>query len=368
MEGQNILYGNVSDIENITSLVIARDKVRNEIASLTNEKQRLEKDVVAEEKQLSENIDSTLKKRREQVVSNFDKELGKSQDRLKKVRNDRGKAKNKKIAERIKEETAGLVVENKNLHEEIRTYYKQKGVPVFLDNTLVYSLYFPRCAKELIILALTFFIGLIVFPSVVVILSGVTGIVKIFVTLFMMALFLGAYVLGYNYTRVRNKEAFSDMLVKHSAVRKNEGKISRIKKNIKKDKDEDQYGLHEFDEDIEELEEVIGDIVKKKNEALSEFEKSTKADIVEEITNRDMPKIEKIKKEIAETSLKLKELEQKQKDMSINLSTNYGAYIGEENMNKERLFMLEKLITDGQASNIGEAVNIIKNAPKTPKI
>lgn len=158
------------------------------------------------------------------------------------------------------------------------------------------------------------------------------------------------------------------MLVKHSAVRKNEGKISRIKKNIKKDKDEDQYGLHEFDEDIEELEEVIGDIVKKKNEALSEFEKSTKADIVEEITNRDMPKIEKIKKEIAETSLKLKELEQKQKDMSINLSTNYGAYIGEENMNKERLFMLEKLITDGQASNIGEAVNIIKNAPKTPKI
>lgn len=364
MEGQNILYGNIDDLEHVRGLVEARDKVRNSILSLNVEKQRLEKDVLAEEKQLSENIENTVRKRRDQVVSNFDKEISKSQDRLKKARNERGKAKNRKVAERIKDETADLVTENKNIHEEIRTYFKQKGVPGFLDNGFLYSIYFPRSTKELVTLVLTFMVGIIAVPSVVVLLTGAHGIVRVFVTLLMMIIFAALYMFGYNYTRVRNKETFTDMIVKRSAIRKNIGKINRIKKSIKKDKDEEQYGLHEYDEDIREIEDAINDIVQKKNEALADFEKTTKNDICEEITNRDMPKIDEIKKNISEISIKLKELEQNQKDMSINLSTNYGAYLGEENMTIERIALLGQLIREGQASNIGEAVNLSKTISK----
>ena len=77
-----------------------------------------------------------------------------------------------------------------------------------------------------------------------------------------------------------------------------------------------------------------------------------------------MPKIDSIKKNISEISLKLKELEQKQKDMSINLSTNYGAYLGEENMAVDKINLLSQLIADGRAANVGEAVNISKAMPK----
>lgn len=364
MEGQNILYGNVNDLENVRGLVEARDKVRNEIASLNSEKQRLEKDVLAEEKQLNENIESTLKKRREQVVSNFDKELEKSQDRLKKVRNNRDKAKDRKVAERIKDETSELVIENKNIHEEVRTFFKQKGVPGFMDNGYIYALYFPRSTKEIGVLVLTFAIGIIAFPWLFGFLMGATGLWGFFVRVIAIILFLGLYILGYNYTRVRHRDTFSDMIVKRRAIRKNQGKINRIKKSIKKDKDEERYGLGEYDEDIQEIEDAINDIVRKKNEALADFEKTTKADICEEITNRDMPKIDKIKKNISEISIKLKELEQKQKDMSINLSTNFGAYLGEENMTVERIALLTQLINDGQAANIGEAVNISKTMAK----
>ena len=365
MEGQNILYGNHEDLMNIRGLVEARDKVRDEITSLNNEKKRLEKDVVAEEKQLAVNIESTVKKRRDQVVSNFDKELDKSQDRLKKVRNDRGKEKSKKIAERIKEETADLVNENKNIREEIKTYFKQKGVPGFMDMGYMYSIYYPRCIKDILIIILTFIVGIIAFPWVVSLLLGASGFWKGVLYVFLIALVIFLYMVGYNYTRVRNKEAYEDMLVKRSAIRKNNGKINRIKKKIKKDKDEDRYGLHEYDEDIRELEDTIEDIVKRKNDVLAEFEKTTKSDICEEITNRDMPKIEKIKKQIAETSMKLKELEQKQKDMSISLSSNYGVYLGEENMTVDRINALIGLILNGQASNVGEAVNLSKtNANK----
>lgn len=365
MEGQNILYGNEDDLMNVRGLVEARDKVREEITSLSNEKKRLEKDVVAEEKQLAVNIESTVKKRREQVVSNFDKELDKSQDRLKKVRNDRGKEKSKKVAERIKDETSDLVNENKNIKEEIKTYFKQKGVPTFMDMGYMYSLYYPRCIKDILVIILTFIAGIIAFPTVMAWILGAKGFLKVLLYIVLIVLVGFLYMLGYNYTRVRNREAYEDMLVKRSAIRKNNGKINRIKKKIKKDKDEDRYGLHEYDEDIKELEDTIEDIVKRKNDVLAEFEKTTKADICEEITNRDMPKIEKIKKQISEVSLKLKELEQKQKDMSINLSTNYGVYLGEENMTVDRINMLSGFILNGQASNVGEAVNLSKmNANK----
>ena len=364
MEGQNLLYGNVEDLKYVSGLIEARGKVRDEIDFLNGEKTRLEKDVKAEEKQLADNIENTLRKRREQVVANFDKELSKSQERLKKVRNARGKEKNKKVEERIKDETADLVMENKNIHEEIKTFFKQKGIPAVCDSGILYTLYFPNSTKQFAILAIVFFMGIIALPSLVVAAVGGGVFVRVLLYILMLAIFLGLYILGYNYTRVRNKEAFIDMRVKRNAIRKNTAKINRIRKSIRKDKDEEQYGLHKYDEDIEEIEDAIDDIVRKKNEVLADFEKTTKNDICEEITKRDMPKIEEIKKKLTETSLKLKELEQKQKDMSINLSTNYAPYIGEENMAVDRINMLVSLIDNGEASNIGDAVNILKNSPK----
>ena len=50
--------------------------------------------------------------------------------------------------------------------------------------------------------------------------------------------------------------------------------------------------------------------------------------------------------------------------MSINLSTNYGPYLGEENMTVDRINMLIGLIENHEASNIGDAVNILKNSSK----
>lgn len=360
MEGKNILYGDVDDLMNVKGLIEARDKVRAEIASMMDDKRRYEKDLAAEEKQMASNIESTVKKRREEVVSNFDKELDKSKDRLKQVQNDRDKEKDKKVAERIKEETADLVIENKNIKEEIKTYFKQKGVPKFMDNGFMYSLYYTRGLKQLLVLVLTFIIGIFVFPSFIAWLAGAKKIGRVLLIILMIIVFGFIYMLGYNYAKVRNREAYEDMLPKRNAIRKNKDKIAKIKKKIKKDKNEERYGLHEYDEDIKELEDSIEDIARRKNDVLDEFEKNTKEDICEEITERDMRKIDKIKKKIAETSMKLKELEQKQKEMSINLSTNYGVYLGEENMTVDRIDMLSGYILNGRVSNVGEAVNLSK--------
>lgn len=361
MEGANILYGNIDDLKNVQGALMAQSSLRSQIQQENTKKLNLSKDIEAEEKLLKDTIDATVKKRREQVVSNFDKEMSRVQDRLKNTRNDRAKAKNKGVEARIKEETAEIIQENKNLKDEIRTIFRQKGVWKYFDNKLTYILYYPKTAKEKIIFLLLAVVGLIVIPTLAVWLTNAFWLLRVLEYILIAAIFVVLYIVGYKYARVEYKEAFAETKVQRITMLKNESKIKRIIKSIKKDKDDERYGLESFDDEIKELEQQIGDIVSRKNNALNDFEKTTKADIEEEITARDIGKIEKLKKEQNETVIRLKELEEQQKNVTIDISTNYTAYIGEENMNTERIEKMMVLLADGRAKTIGDAINILKN-------
>lgn len=361
MEGANILYGNIDDLKNVQGALMTQSSLRSQIQQENVKKQNLSKDIEAEEKLLKDTIDATVKKRREQVLSNFDKEMSKVQDRLKATRNERTKAKNKGVEARIKEETSEIIQENKNLKDEIRTIFRQKGVWKHFDNKLTYILYYPKTPKEKIMFLLTAVMGLIVIPTLAVWLTNVFWLLRVLEYLLIAAIFVVLYIVGYKYARVAYKEAFSETKVQRMTILKNESKIKRIIKNIKKDKDDERYGLESFDNEIKELEQQISEIISRKNDAVNDFERTTKADIEKEITARDAGKIEKLKKEQNEASIRLKELEQQQKNVTIDISTNYTAYIGEENMNTERIEKMMVLLADGRAKTIGDAINILKN-------
>ena len=54
---------------------------------------------------MADAVNSTVKKRRDEIEKSYDDELGKLQDKLKRTRTRREKAKNQGIKERINEET-----------------------------------------------------------------------------------------------------------------------------------------------------------------------------------------------------------------------------------------------------------------------
>ena len=56
----------------------------------------------------------------------------------------------------------------------------------------------------------------------------------------------------------------------------NKKRIKKIEKNIRKDKNEDMYGLESFDSDINALHDDIARIEEEKSSALEEFEKKVK--------------------------------------------------------------------------------------------
>ena len=188
MAAKNILSGDIEDLKTLRQIVGEQMENANAIMAMDVEKQKLEKEAQLEEKIMYENIEFTIKKRRDQIVSNFDNQIGKVQDKQKKVRAERGKEKNKKVASRIKEETKDLVQENENIKEEYRTYMRQKGLSRFWDNKWFMSVFFPRTLSEMGILFATFFMAIFGMPYIICMCMGKTfWLLKLLVVLIYMA-------------------------------------------------------------------------------------------------------------------------------------------------------------------------------------
>lgn len=364
MAAKNILSGNIEDLKTLRQIVGEQMENANAIVAMDIEKQKLEKEAQLEEKIMYENIEFTIKKRRDQIVSNFDNQIGKVQDKQKKVRAERGKEKNKKVASRIKEETKDLVQENENIKEEYRTYMRQKGLSRFWDNKWFMSVFFPRTISEMGILFATFFMAIFGMPYIICMCMGKTfWLLKLLVVLVYLAVVVVLYAFIYRFARDDYKADFKEVRTKQAVIMKNKAAINKIKKRIKTDKDEAGYDLHKYDKEIDELQETIDDIVSRKNAALEDFDKTTKQDIYDEIYKRDIVGINNKKERIVELSESIKESEAHQKERAIYISTNYSAYLGEENLAIDRIERLIGIMENETVQTVGDAINIL-NSPQ----
>lgn len=364
MEAQNILYGSVDDLKELHTIMEKQINITNNISAMNVDKQRLEKEAQSEEKLMQDNIDFTIKKRREQIVANFDNEMVKYQDKLKKVRNERGKEKDKKVALRIKEETKDLVQENKNIKEEYRTYMKQKGISTLWDNKLFFSVFYPRTPVEILILMVFMVAVFIGIPVLICSGMGSThAFFKVIVVLAYLVLAGGTFAFMYRFARDDYKQDFLEVRKKQGLIIKNNYQIAKIKKEIKRDKNEERYELHDFDKEIKEHEDTISDIVKRKNSALEDFDKTTSVEIRDEIYNKDIVSIRNKRDEATNLANKIKEYEAISKECALEISTNYTAYLGEENMSLEKIEKLIVIMGDGRANTVSEAITVM-NTPQ----
>ena len=110
---------------------------------LKEQGERQEKELAAAKKAVTDSVNQTIKKRRSEIDTSYDKEIAKGQERLKKART-AGKAKNKGMKERIAEETSELREHNRDLQIQMKTMFQKDKVPVFCRTTFYYSLYYAR--------------------------------------------------------------------------------------------------------------------------------------------------------------------------------------------------------------------------------
>ena len=328
---------------------------------LKEQGERQEKELAAAKKAVTDSVNQTIKKRRSEIDTSYDKEIAKGQERLKKARTQREKAKNKGMKERIAEETSELREHNRDLQIQMKTMFQKDKVPVFCRTTFYYSLYYARGLKERLIGFITFLICFLALPCGVYFLLPDRKIWYLVLVYFAdIIIFGGLYVTIGNRSRSRYHDALKQGREIRNLLSSNEKKIKVIVHSIEKDGNEDIYDLEKYDE-IACAQQELSDIAAKKKDAISSFENVTRNIIADEIEGNHRAEIEEKEQKLQEVNDSLAQLESSIRQQNIHITDTFGPYLGKEYLNTDKLLGLSKLIQSGTASNITEAIEMDKN-------
>ena len=327
----------------------------------TAEEKRAEKALADERKIVTDNVQSTIKKRREEISGTYAQEIKNEQEKIKKEKAKRAKAKEKGVKNRMTEETAYLVSENARLKAQTRELFQKSEAPSFCNTTLYYALYFPRGMKEILILAAVVALFVLAVPSLIFLaIPGRKTWMFVTLVVVFVVLWLAIYIILGNKTKIPYFDILKEGRKYRSAIVSNKRRIQKIKKGIRKDHNEDIYDLAEFDRAIAEHEEEIQSLKKKQEEALFTFDQETDPLIRKEIQENSAGRLTALEQSLLEIREKRKNAENEVKARTIQCAEEYEAYIGKEFMTKEKLESLVSIFETEVPANLAEAENIYR--------
>ena len=364
---KNILSGDVNTLREYRALVEDYNNSKVLMEQAQAEEKRLSKELALNKKNLKDDIEITIKKRRNEVSDKFDKEIDKDENKAKKIRGERSKAKNKGIKARIADETADLTVQNNELKANIKSALRAEKLPGFCGVGLYFTLFFTKGVGEVFFCALMIILMCLVLPATIFVIlpfeefSENLQLVFMAITFFVVfvAIFF-VYKLIENQTKHKHKDALLSIRSLRDQVEGNNKQIRKIAKSIRKDKNEDMYNLGDFDTKIQDLENDIAIITQNKADALKMFDETTKPAIVEEIESRELPRIEELEQKYSEMTTRVTELEDTVKQLGIKLSTEYESYVDKSFSDVDKIDELIGFIENGQATTVGEAIQAYK--------
>ena len=338
------------------------EELKNRHHELEITEKRLEKTLLAEKKAVDDNIELTVRERKEQISSTYDKEIRGDQEKLRKLNAKREKAKARGIRGRIEDETADLHEENRRLMVETKTLFRKNKVPSFCNTYLYYALFFTKSAREfltLFIAALICFLGI---PC------GVYYVIPqrqpwylIVIYFATIVLFGGGYLMISNKTKMRYLSILKEGRKNRTLIRLNNKKIKSITSSIQSDRNEDFYNLDKYDRGIAQIQQELDDIASRKKEALYTFENDTRLRIADEIRGNNEARLTSLKQRLNEAAAEGRDTDSMIKTLTITIADDYESYIGKEFMTFDGLDRLTRIFENGQAANMTEALEVARS-------
>ncbi len=342
--------------------------VQDREAQLVQDEKRLRKSLEGEQRAMADTISQTLKKRRDEVYTTYDREISKIQDQLKKSRSKREKAKSQGVKERISSETAEMRSLNKEIKALMRSLFKEKRVPGFCNSTLYYSLFLPKWPKELMTALLFVLIFFAAVPC------GIYFLIPERTHLYLAVIYVldilivgGIYISISNRTKMHHMETLRVGRKYLDDIRANNIKIKKVTSSIKKDSDEGQYHLEKFDDEIAQCEQDLNEVTAKKKDALSYFENVTKNILQDEIEHNYKAKLDQLQADYSAVEEQLKNTTAEVKIKRLNITDNYAVHLGKEYLDSLKIAELCTIVQSGQASNVSEAIAVHKARKDSPK-
>ena len=362
---ENFLSGGVAELEQAKADVLAG----REMAVAADEAEKAlkakEKDVETQKKYMTDKIESTIRSRRVELEKSHDEVIHGASKRLKEAERNKKTAKLEAVNARVKNETAELVEENKLLNQENRDLFKQWKLPAFCNTTYYYAMFSAKHPHEFIIFAVTVIICIALIPNLVCYFLPLSTALKIIIYVAIVVFFLLIYFLVLLLTRSGAKAKVVEKgRPNRDRIRANKKKIRQLAKSIRKDDDEEQYGLEEFDAEIEKEQAAIKEAMEKKVEALKGFDAETAPEIKDEIEKENIPIIQRMEQEAKELKEQAAVKRADAQSAAEAITANYQSYLGDKNLTPEKSDELIKLFDDGQADTIMQALDLQKGEIK----
>ncbi|MDF2586392.1 MAG: hypothetical protein K0S41_233 [Anaerocolumna sp.] len=362
----NILSGGFEELDKLKNILIELNHYKDENDVLLNEEVRLEKSIKGMEKTISDEINSTTRKRKDEIEATYNEQIDLTRARIKKIKNKKEKSKNEKINERIDTETMSLKEEYNQFVGDTKSLLKHNRLPKFCNTKLYYALFMPKGIEDFFIICISLFVILLAFPYGIYtfFIPKEQMIYLVFIYPIIVIFFGGLYMLIENNTKDKHKEEIIKLRAIRKKIKQNKKQRNIIKNNILKDRDESKYGLDKFNQELNELETELNDINKQKQDALSVFDNTTRFVISEEIKSRTQEELDKLKLQYEKVYMEVKSMEDKIKSMSMEIASTYEAYLGKEFMSVEKLGILESFMEENGIESISEGILMYRESNK----
>ncbi|WP_276980452.1 hypothetical protein [Johnsonella ignava] len=340
-----------------------------ELNVLTSEEKRLVKeeaglsaDIKHEQKVCSDTIASNIKEGRNDICKKYDEIIKKHRVDLKRVKAAREKAKNQGIKERINEETIDLRTENRNLKIMIRDMFASNKVPAFCNTDLYYTMYFPNKPADYLSILTAAIICLVAIPAFIYYMLEDKKIENLIIIILAdIIIFGGSYLIIANMTMIKNLSILKDGEILRKSIDDNIKKIRVISKSIVNDKDEKNYDLASFDDEIAHLEQAIEESENVRQEALNAFDTVRQDIITDEINAQFQPEIDRLGKLFKATSDELRHVRTRLDEKNAYVEDNFGIYLGEEFLDVEKIDILSDIMDRAIVTNLDEAIEEYRN-------
>ncbi len=367
---ENVFNENVDYLIAALKEVEKRDAMAAELNKMKAYQKKLSRNIVAEEKSISDEIASTIKKRKQEISDSYDDRLDDNRARKKKVANKRDKKKNQRVNERISNETKDIRKNNRELEVEMKTILKKNKVPTTCASPLYFIMFAARGASEIALMLLVYLIYFAGIPTGIMLLVKKTILedkkdinmafwcVLIIAVLVIMQFII--YFVVYNLTKVKHADVIKQIRAIRDKMKANNKQMDAIKNSINKDKDESIYKLDAFDEKLANLDDEADNIGEEKQAALKVFENETKQLIIDEINGRRLQTLEDMKAEKADLEDKITKGEKKYSEKVLYITNQYAPYLGEDLCKSDKLNDLIALMEEEQADTVSAAINLYK--------
>lgn len=327
---------------------------------LQAEATRLERTLTQERTALRTRVDQEIRRKRAELEKTYSKKEGKLASSRKKVSDDRSKAYQKRVKERAAAESADTRRQIQEARRNLKDLFQANGVPGFCRSSFFYAVFAPKSIGEILGCALFFLIFFGVLPcAVYYFLTPRTTLWLVLTFVIDVVLFGGLYIVIRRATVRKYKETIEDGRRHRDFIRASKKQVKKIEKGVRKESEESQYDLGEFDQKLDSLSKDQEAMAGERNRAFEEFDKKTRDEIASSILEGSRERLSQMERELAEAREELDREREKNASWSREMDEKYVPVIGEEFLSQSGLEELRAAV-EGGAGSLNEAIQRVR--------